>query len=226
MNFDPDVVGRLAAAVALGAAIGFEREAADQPAGLRTHISVALGASLFGIISTLGFNEFVEPKDTTNVQVDVTRVASQVVVGIGFIGAGMIFRQGGAVKNLTTAASLWVTCAIGLAAGVGDIGTALVATAALLLSLVALRPLRTYVRQRLGHDDRQLRITLALGTDPTELAAALHALEGVSVGALTYQKDDGAPVIDVALRAGSRVDIDERLRTITGRSDVSSLVIV
>src|SRR5688500_5009504 len=138
VTLDSDVLARLGAAVVLGAAIGFEREASDQPAGLRTHITVAIGACLFGVISTLGFSEFEAVRETTNVQVDVTRVASQVVVGIGFLGAGMIFRQGGAVKNLTTAASLWVTSAIGLAAGVGDIGSAAIATAAVLVSLVLL----------------------------------------------------------------------------------------
>ena len=124
-----EVAVRLLAALVLGALVGAEREATDQPAGLRTHIAVCLGAALFGVVSTLGFTEFAARRASTNFQVDVTRVASQVVVGIGFLGAGMIFRQGTAVRNLTTAASLWVVAAIGLAAGVGDIGTAGVTTA-------------------------------------------------------------------------------------------------
>src|SRR5687768_17277673 len=124
MRFSDEAVLRLLVAILLGAAIGAERETSDQPAGLRTHIAVCLGACLFGVVSTLGFDEFEAERATTNVQVDVTRVASQVVVGIGFLGAGVIFRQRTIVRNLTTAASLWVTSAIGLTAGVGDLGTA------------------------------------------------------------------------------------------------------
>lgn len=147
-GIDSDAVVRLVAAMMLGAAVGVEREATGQPAGLRTHIAVAVGASLFGVVSTLGFLEFQAERSSTNVQIDVTRVASQVVVGIGFIGAGIIYRQGTSVKNLTTAASLWAVSAIGLTAGVGDIGTAAIATVILLVSLVLLRPLRTWIVDR------------------------------------------------------------------------------
>ena len=114
-----ELAGRLALAVALGGAVGLEREVSDQPAGLRTHISVALGAALFGVISTVGFNTFVTTREASDYQIDVTRVASQVVVGIGFLGAGAIVKEGLTIRGLTTAASLWVTAAIGLAVGIG-----------------------------------------------------------------------------------------------------------
>ncbi len=113
VRFSDEAVLRLVVAIVLGAVVGVEREARDQPAGLRTHIAVCLGATIFGVVSTLGFEEFEAQRSLTNVNVDVTRVASQVVVGIGFLGAGIIFREREAVKNLTTAASLWVTSAIG-----------------------------------------------------------------------------------------------------------------
>ena len=148
MRFSDEAVLRLVVAVVLGAIVGIEREVNDQPAGLRTHIAVCLGAAVFGVVSTLGFTEFEARRATTNVQIDVTRVASQVVVGIGFLGAGVIFRERTSVRNLTTAASLWVTAAIGLMAGVGDLGTAAAAAALLLAVLVALRPLRTFLRRR------------------------------------------------------------------------------
>jgi putative Mg2+ transporter-C (MgtC) family protein len=147
MRFSDEAVLRMVVAVLLGAVIGSEREVTGQPAGLRTHIAVALGAALFGTVSTLGFTEFQAPRNSTNFQVDVTRVASQVVVGIGFLGAGVIFRDQGRVKNLTTAASLWVTAAIGLTAGVGDLGTAATATAMLVLVLVLLLPFRRLLRR-------------------------------------------------------------------------------
>src|SRR4029453_19111411 len=123
-DLDSDVVVRLLGAAVLGGLVGVEREASDQPAGLRTHIAVALGASLFGVISTLGLLEFGQRRARSTVQVDVSRVASNVLVGIGFLGAGVIFRQGNTVRNLTTAASLWTVAAIGLACGGGDVTTA------------------------------------------------------------------------------------------------------
>jgi putative Mg2+ transporter-C (MgtC) family protein len=104
---------RLLLAAGLGALIGYQRERLKKPAGLRTHILIALGAALFTVVSVFGF-------DST---ADVARVAAGVVTGIGFIGAGVIFRglrgEEGYVAGLTTAASVWVTAAIGLAVGVG-----------------------------------------------------------------------------------------------------------
>jgi putative Mg2+ transporter-C (MgtC) family protein len=102
-----DVLGQLLLASALGAAVGLERELHGRPAGLRTHILLSLGAALFGMIS----------RGITAPNVDPTRIAAQVVTGIGFIGAGTIIHLGGTVRGLTTAASIWTTAAIGLAVG-------------------------------------------------------------------------------------------------------------
>ncbi len=223
MRFSDEAVLRMVVAVALGAAIGAERETGEQPAGLRTHIAVSLGACAFGIVSTLGFDEFRAERAATNVQIDVTRVASQVVVGIGFLGAGIIFRQGTVVRNLTTAASMWVTAAVGLLAGVGDLGTAAVATGIMLAALIALRPLRDWIRRRLSRDERELRIRLALGVVPDDLVEALRALDGVQVDHLVVHKQDGAFVVGVELRAHREVDIDERVGRIAARSDVVDL---
>lgn len=107
-----EMILRLLLAAVLGAGIGYQRERAGKPAGLRTHILIAIGSALFTVVSAFGFGG----------QVDPSRVAAGVVTGIGFIGAGVIFRgmrMGGPVVGLTTAASIWVTAAIGLAAGVG-----------------------------------------------------------------------------------------------------------
>ncbi|HEX7275962.1 MAG TPA: MgtC/SapB family protein, partial [Acidimicrobiales bacterium] len=134
-----DVVLRIALAVLLGGLVGLEREVSHQPAGLRTHITVALGAALFGVLSVHGFDAYVQARGDSNYQVDVTRVASQVVVGVGFLGAGAILKEGATVRGLTTAASLWATAAIGLAVGMGNFLAGSVTTAALLLSLVGLR---------------------------------------------------------------------------------------
>jgi putative Mg2+ transporter-C (MgtC) family protein len=191
---DGDVVVRLLVAALLGGIIGLEREASDQSAGLRTHIAVALGAALFGVISTLGFVEFDRPRSETVLQADVTRVASNVVVGVGFLGAGVIFRQRNSIKNLTTAASLWAVSAIGLAAGVGDPTTAAVGTAVLLVSLVILRPLRTFVRRRWVNRTSEVTVRLEPGADPAPVLAAFES-EAVDSSPVRLRKEDGCLVL-------------------------------
>ena len=111
MNLTVEIILRLLLAVALGAGIGYQRERANKPAGLRTHILISVGSALFTVVSLFGFSDGVDP----------SRVAAGVVAGIGFIGAGVIFRGMGGdhVTGLTTAASIWATAAIGLACGVG-----------------------------------------------------------------------------------------------------------
>jgi putative Mg2+ transporter-C (MgtC) family protein len=226
MFWDADVIGRIAAAVALGAVVGFEREAMDQPAGLRTHITVCLGACLFGVISTLGFDEFQAVRSTTNIQIDVTRVASQVVVGIGFLGAGMIYRQGLSVHNLTTAASLWVTAAIGLASGVGDIGAATVATIALVVSLVVLRFPRELIRRRVSRDRGEVRIKVLPGTDPGAIISALRSIDEIDVESVVLEKEDGVFLVRAGLHAEPRTELDQVLSSLATREDVASLTIL
>jgi putative Mg2+ transporter-C (MgtC) family protein len=109
LDLDLQMFLRLIIAVVLGALVGYERERAGKPAGVRTHGMVCLGAALFAVISLHGFGYNGDP----------ARVAAQVVTGIGFLGAGAILHERKSVHGLTTAASLWVTAAIGLAVGVG-----------------------------------------------------------------------------------------------------------
>jgi putative Mg2+ transporter-C (MgtC) family protein len=124
---------RLLLAAALGAAIGYQRERAQKPAGLRTHILIAAGAALFTIVSTYGFG----------VEADPSRIAAGVVAGIGFIGAGAIIRrEGGIVEGLTTAATIWAVAAIGLAAGAGMYIISVVTTAVVAIVLWLPHPIR------------------------------------------------------------------------------------
>ncbi|MEW6708022.1 MAG: MgtC/SapB family protein [Pseudomonadota bacterium] len=120
---------RLALAVVLAGLLGYERERRDAPAGLRTHMMVGLGAALFVLV----------PQQTGVVAADMTRVLQGVVAGIGFLGAGAILKSGdrGEVSGLTTAASIWTTAAIGVAAGLGKAFTAIAATGLALLILAA-----------------------------------------------------------------------------------------
>jgi putative Mg2+ transporter-C (MgtC) family protein len=109
LDVHPEMLLRLALAMLFGSIIGFERERSGKPAGVRTHGMVSLGAALFTVVSVYGFGSAGDP----------ARVAAQIVTGIGFLGAGAILHQRGGVQGLTTAASLWVTAAIGLAVGTG-----------------------------------------------------------------------------------------------------------
>lgn len=139
----------------LGAAIGFEREMHRQPAGFRTHSLVALGSALFTIISAYGF---------AGSLVDPTRIAAQIVSGIGFIGAGTILQHRGNIRGLTTAASLWAVAAIGMAAGAGLLALALVGTLLILVVLSLLDNVEDFVRRRLRLEPRPPGPML----DPTE----------------------------------------------------------
>src|SRR5438128_119997 len=146
MPSQADLVLRLLLASALAGLLGGERELTDQPAGFRTHILVGLGAALFAVISAYGF-ETVVGSGHQGVQADPTRVASQIVVGIGFLGGGAILKYGASIRGLTTAASLWVTAAVGTAVGVGALLLGTVTTGITLIALVGLRPLRSLFRR-------------------------------------------------------------------------------
>ncbi len=144
-----DVSLRLLLAAGLGAAIGVERELRQKPAGLRTNILIALGAALFTIVSIqiAGLYGAGSPD----------RVAAQIVTGIGFLGAGAIMRQGENVHGMTTAATIWVNAAIGMAAGVGAYGMATLATTLTLAVLALLPPIEAYFERRAGLDDANHR---------------------------------------------------------------------
>lgn len=133
-----DTLAQLLLASALGAVVGVERELHGRPAGLRTHILLSLGAALFGIMS----------RGISAPNVDPTRIAAQVVTGIGFIGAGTIIHLGGTVRGLTTAASIWTTAAIGLAVGLDRRYwmTALIATVLAFLTLALVQLLENTLK--------------------------------------------------------------------------------
>ncbi|HZK53464.1 MAG TPA: MgtC/SapB family protein [Desulfosporosinus sp.] len=124
-----EIALRLFLACIFGGILGYERERNDSPAGFRTHILVSLGSALVMILSMYGFNDF------ASVNKDPARLAAQVVSGIGFLGAGTILREKASIKGLTTAASLWVVAAIGLAAGAGFYFSAFFVTVLVFLTL-------------------------------------------------------------------------------------------
>jgi putative Mg2+ transporter-C (MgtC) family protein len=144
-----DISVRLLVAAVLGAAIGLEREIHAHPAGMRTHLLVSLGSAAFTVISIFVFE--VPPSPNGTIPVDPSRVAAQIVSGIGFLGAGAILKYGSSVRGLTTAASLWATAAVGMAAG----GAAwVVAGVTTLIIVFSLGPLNAIVnRLRLQRAD-------------------------------------------------------------------------
>jgi putative Mg2+ transporter-C (MgtC) family protein len=143
---DTTAVLRLLLAFGLAFALGLERELRGQDAGLRTHILVSLGSCLF-TLSSLFVSEPLGPDTHPDVRADVTRIASQVVVGIGFLGGGAILRYGTTIRGLTTAANLWLTASVGLAVGLGFNTPAIAATGLTLFTLVGLRFFERAIRR-------------------------------------------------------------------------------
>ena len=153
------MIGRLLVAAVLGGMVGFERERLLWAAGLRTHMLVCIGSCLIIIVSAYGFNDVLGEK---NVVLDPSRIAAQVVSGVGFLGAGTILFRGEAVKGLTTAASLWAVAGIGLAAGSGLYVAAMAGTVIILAVLAGIKPLEERYRRRLQTRNLTLLATRGL----------------------------------------------------------------
>jgi putative Mg2+ transporter-C (MgtC) family protein len=140
---DFELVTRLLVAALLGAVIGLEREMKQKSAGLRTNILISVGAALFTVMSY----EFAEGGTG-----DPARLAAQIVTGIGFLGAGAIMRHESGVRGLTTAATVWVNAAVGVAVGGGKYHLALIATGVTLAALLVLEPIERMIGRRAKHD--------------------------------------------------------------------------
>lgn len=168
---------RVFIAAILGAIIGFEREYRAKEAGVRTHFLVAMGSALFMILSQYGFGDML---GAPSISLDPSRIASQVVTGIGFIGAGTIIFQKHMIKGLTTAAGLWVTSAIGLACGAGMY---LLATTATLLVLICLETIY-FILHRFG--SRNISVTIS--TDKRDkISRVLNRLRDDAVEIDSYE---------------------------------------
>lgn len=194
---------RLLLASILGAAIGFEREIHAHPAGMRTHLLVALGSAGFSVLSIFFFVSPAAPNGSF--PTDPSRIAAQVVSGIGFLGAGAILKYGTSVRGLTTAASLWATAAVGMAAGAGALIVALVTTGLIVFSL---GPLNWVINRLRGNEQQLFRLRLmanrleAVG----EVSRAL-AISRIEIGGVNTQRlSKGRYEIELDLRppAGTR----------------------
>lgn len=213
---------RIVLALALGGLIGLEREISDHPAGLRTHIGVALGATLFAIASAYGFQEFDASRTETNFQVDPTRLASNIVVGVGFLGGGAILKHGATVRGLTTAASLWVTAAIGTAVALGSYLPALVTTAAMLTTLVVLRGPRRALKARFRSRETVI-IRLRDASDSKEVIKALGDLEGITVHSLSVREIEDQCVVHADVIGDQGADLETKLAPLADLDGVVDL---
>jgi putative Mg2+ transporter-C (MgtC) family protein len=193
---------RLALAAALGGLIGVERELRERQAGLRTHLLVALGSALFTIVGAYGFHEFLNSGASV---VDPTRIAAQIVTGIGFLGAGAIIRQGLSVRGLTTAATLWVVAAVGMAAGAGYYSVALITTGLVLLALYPLRIIAYRMLIRFRPEDGRLLVEIPAGQPPGQLIDELERIGARIESLVVSQEGDRRRLeLDVALPRDTR----------------------
>jgi putative Mg2+ transporter-C (MgtC) family protein len=214
-----EVVLRVVLAAVLGGAVGAEREIREREAGFRTHLLVSVGAALFTLVSAYAWDDFGFSLES-GVTLDPTRISAQIVTGIGFLGAGAIIRQGLSVRGLTTAATLWVVAAIGLASGAGYYWAAVVTTALVLVTLWPLRILANPLFQRVRPSEPRLFVELATGGGAAPVLEALETLD-VRIDAFRVEDDrDGRHVaLEVEVpkeRRDAVVPAVARLETVTG----------
>jgi putative Mg2+ transporter-C (MgtC) family protein len=216
-----EMLGRLGLAALLGGLLGIEREYDGQDAGFRTHMLVTVGAALFALMSLGGFDQFVAPRNDTNISVDVTRIAAYVAPGIGFIGGGTILKHGGKVSGITTAATLWVAAAIGVASGLGAAVSAVATSVLALLALELLQPISRAVQRRGSRRRSGLFIELDTGADLTEIVAAIGAPVSSVVKQLHFgvgPDDDGQITVEFWRRPDDQsfADLAQRLLALEG----------
>ncbi len=221
---------RLGIAAGLGAAIGIEREWKDRAAGLRTHLLVALGSAAMTIMSAYGWADFYHSLAQQDLPAppmrDPARVAAQIVSGIGFLAGGVILRSGFTVMGLTTAASLWAACGVGMAAGAGMPDLAVMLTGGLLFTLVAMKWVNdqiarrspsaapTMLTVRITNRDSSSRIVSAVGEH-------LSAVESFTTESAGIDTEDRLLTWRGELQSGvDRVDVAESLAGLPGVSEV------
>ena len=207
MPSDLELLGRLLLAAVLGGAIGAERELNDQAAGLRTHMLLTIGACLFTLVSAYGFGA--GPRDPS-------RLAAQIVTGIGFLGGGAIVRHGLTVKGLTTAASIWATASVGVAVGAGQYVLGVGGAVLVSVTLLGLRRVGALL-QRWGVSREALVLTTRPGFDVKRIVEAVKD-EQVEVRGLDRQESDRGDRIALVVKLRPRYRT-EQLLDVLGRLD-------
>jgi len=216
-----DIVARLLVAAVFGSVIGFERERLLWAAGIRTHMLVCVGACLIMIVSAFGFRDSLSSQ---NVVLDPSRVAAQVVSGIGFLGAGAILARGEIVRGLTTAASIWTVAAIGLAVGGGLYFAAGVSTAVIIIILAGVKPLEEAYRARNQSCQLKIEATQASVT-PEVVKRTLNIRTGQIKRFLTTPRD-GIEEVIVLLSKVSSQDIKTFVAKLDELDGVHSVAVI
>jgi putative Mg2+ transporter-C (MgtC) family protein len=207
---------RLTLAAGLGSVIGIERERLQWTAGLRTHMLVCVGSTLFMLVSAFGFSDSLGGQ---HVVLDPSRVAAQVVSGIGFLGAGAILFRRDKIRGLTTAASLWTVAAIGLAVGGGLYMAAVGGTAVIFVILAGLKPLERRFWSARGSSEFQLTVdreAASLAVIQTELATSGMVIQLVTIEPGDRDEEDEISVGVRNVRIDQMMITLERLRQIKG----------
>jgi len=204
MVHDLELLARLVLAAVLGGAIGAERELNDQPAGLRTHMLLTTGACLFTLVSAYGFGRGTDP----------SRIAAQIVTGIGFLGGGAIVRDGLTVKGVTTAASIWATASVGVAIGAGSYVLGVGGAVLVVGTLFGLRSADN-VLQRWGVSREEYTMLAHTGFDAARVVELVRR-EKVSLRGLDRRDNEDATVITLSVKLPPRYPA-ERLLDALGR---------
>ena len=206
------MVLRLIVAAILGGIVGMERGSGDRPAGFRTHILVCVGSALFMLVSIYGFDDIAPVttnlEDAIGTRRDTARIAAQVVSGIGFLGAGTILHEGLTIKGLTTAASLWIVSAIGLAVGSGMY---LLSTVATMLTMLTLVTFRTWEKRFAGNRSERRFIRVVTRNTPgiiTEITGYLSEC-GIKVKTLNVKSDNknNNIILEIYLKIDKNIDM-------------------
>jgi putative Mg2+ transporter-C (MgtC) family protein len=218
---------RLVLASLLCGAIGFERETRDQPAGFRTHILLGLGAALFTLVSAYGFEPFTRAAlgGGGGLQFDPTRIAAQIIAGVGFLGAGAIIRQGRDVRGLTTAASLWAASAIGMAVGAGYLFGAAAATVLAMATLYALRRFRSSIISPLRLDSAGLELGLKdRGSSPANALQVLRR-HNISIRSMDAEIDKERLRYNLQVGVHPSTNVHAVLTELSGLPEVERIIL-
>lgn len=220
MNLPPhEIALRLVTATVLAGLVGLDREHRRSAAGLRTHALVGMSSCLLMIASTFGFADIL---GTPHVGLDPSRIAAQIVTGIGFLGAGTIIAHGESVRGLTTAASIWTVAAIGIAVGCGMYRAAILGTALTLILLLVLRP----IERRL--DTRWRKQTISALYDPTVTSpeVLLGVLRRINLNvtglSVEVQGDSGNEEIQITLAQSGEAVLQDALQAVAQVEGVQS----
>jgi putative Mg2+ transporter-C (MgtC) family protein len=222
-------LGELGLALLLSACIGLEREIRMKNAGMRTHTLVGLGAALFVLVSKYGFSDVIE---TGRIILDPSRMAAQVISGIGFLGAGLIFVRRDSVRGLTTAASIWITAAVGCAAGAGLPILAAVTTGGYLLVVAAAFPVITHRLPRSATAISSLRVRYVDGRGVLRQLLQVVTSQGFTIDEVSTDlagrrpgpgTGDGTHLVEVILRVYGKQSVNDLAAALSEVGDVDAV---